>query len=74
MTPRILQSLPGIGVRVVATMFAEAAGLLHNRNHHALRVLGGTAPVTKRSGKHGFVRMLNAWLWGDSAKRSTASA
>ncbi len=53
----ILQSLPGIGVRVVATMFAEAAGLLHNRDYHALRVLGGTAPVTKRSGKHGFVRM-----------------
>ena len=47
----ILQSLPGIGTRITATMLAEAARPLRDRDYHALRVLGGLAPVTKRSGK-----------------------
>jgi transposase len=47
----VLQSLPGIGTRIAATMLAEAARPLRDRDYHALRVLGGLAPVTKRSGK-----------------------
>jgi hypothetical protein len=47
----ILQSLPGIGTRITATMLAEAAQPLRERDYHALRILGGCAPVTKRSGK-----------------------
>ena len=47
----ILQSLPGIGTRIAATLLAEAADPLRTRDYHALRQLGGVAPVTKRSGK-----------------------
>jgi transposase len=47
----ILQSLPGIGTRITATMLAEAARPLRERDYDALRVLAGIAPVTKRSGK-----------------------
>ena len=47
----ILQSLPGIGTRIAATMLAEAADALRDRDYHALRLLAGAAPVTKRSGK-----------------------
>jgi transposase len=53
----ILQSLPGIGTRITATMLAEAAQPLRDRDYHALRVLGGCAPVTKRSGKRCLVQM-----------------
>jgi len=53
----ILQSLPGIGTRIAATMLAEAAQTLRERDYHALRVLGGIAPVTKRSGKSRVVQM-----------------
>jgi transposase len=71
----ILQSLPGIGTRIAATMLAEAAHALRDRDYHALRVLGGVAPVTKRSGKSCVVRMryscsgrlrvaLRAWAMG----------
>jgi transposase len=52
----ILQSLPGIGTRITTTMLAEAAQPLRDRDYHALRVLGGIAPVTKRSGKTCAVR------------------
>ena len=47
----ILQSLPGIGTRIAATLLADAADALRKRDYHALRQLGGVAPVTKRSGK-----------------------
>lgn len=47
----ILQSLPGIGTRIAATLLADAADALRKRDDHALRQLGGVAPVTKRSGK-----------------------
>jgi transposase len=47
----ILQSLPGIGTRIAATLLADAADALRKRDYHALRQLGGIAPVTKRSGK-----------------------
>jgi len=53
----ILQSLPGIGTRIAATMLAEAAQPLRERDYHALRVLGGCAPVTKRSGKSRVVQI-----------------
>jgi transposase len=71
----ILQSLPGIGTRIAAVMLAEAAQPLRDRDYHAFRVLGGSAPVTKRSGKsrvvriryacHGRVRFaLRCWAMG----------
>jgi transposase len=48
---QILQSLPGAGNMVVATMLAEASQPLADRNYHVLRAHGGIAPVTKSSGK-----------------------
>ena len=56
----ILQSLPGVGRIVLATLLAEAAGPLRERDYHALRSLAGVAPVTRRSGKHHRVAMRNA--------------
>lgn len=51
----ILQSLPGVGRVVAATMLTEACGPLAARDYATLRALVGVAPVTKRSGKR-------AWL------------
>ncbi len=74
----IIQSLPGIGTRIAATMLAEAAGPLRDRDYHALRVLGGSAPVTKQSGKSRVVmmryachtRLRNAFhLWAQGSVR-----
>jgi hypothetical protein len=53
----ILLSLPGVGVRIGATMLAEAAQALHARDYHAIRLLAGLAPVTKASGKRRIVTM-----------------
>jgi transposase len=50
----ILQSLPGVGRMVAATMLAEAGDLLAARDYGTLRTYGGAAPVTKRSGKRSF--------------------
>ena len=47
----ILQSLPGVGRVVAATMLTEACGPLADRDYPTLRALVGVAPVTKRSGK-----------------------
>jgi transposase len=47
----ILDSLPGVGRTVLATLFAEATDALQRRDYHALRTLCGSAPVTRRSGK-----------------------
>ena len=47
----ILNSLPGIGRIVLATLLAEAHDAVGRRDYQALRCLCGTAPVTKRSGK-----------------------
>lgn len=47
----ILQSLPGVGRIVLATLLTEASQPLANRDYHALRALSGVAPVTKSSGK-----------------------
>jgi transposase len=53
----ILRSLPGLGRIVLATLLAEAAEPLRNRDYHALRTLSGIAPVTRRSGKSHAVHM-----------------
>ena len=54
----ILQSLPGVGRMVTATMLTEATGPLADREYATLRAHTGVAPVTKRSGKRAcFVHM-----------------
>jgi transposase len=50
----ILQSLPGVGRVVTATMLTEAAGPLAACDYATLRAYAGAAPVTKRSGKRAF--------------------
>lgn len=57
---RILRSLVGVGSRVSATMFAEAAQLLADRDYHALRAHSGIASVTRQSGKRKQVVMRHA--------------
>ena len=47
----ILDSLPGIARIGRATLLAEATEALRLRDYHALRILCGQAPVTRRSGK-----------------------
>lgn len=56
----ILRSLPGVGKIIIATLLAEASEALRRRDYHALRVLSGVAPVTKRSGKSRIVLMRQA--------------
>jgi transposase len=74
----ILDSLPGVGRVVLATMLAESPDALRRRDYHALRILCGTAPVTRRSGKSCIVtrrhacnrRLRNAaFNWGTIAVR-----
>ncbi len=52
----ILRSMPGAGSSAVATMLAKAYEAIRDRDYHALRVLSGVAPVTRRSGKAVFVQ------------------
>jgi transposase len=47
----LLLSLPGVGRIIAATMLAEAAVPLAQRDYHALRAYGGSAPITRQSGK-----------------------
>jgi transposase len=47
----ILRSFPGIGRINLATLLAEGWDLLRRRDYHALRILSGSAPVTRQSGK-----------------------
>jgi transposase len=56
----ILRSLPGVGRNVAATMLAEASQPLEERDYHALRALGGVAPITRQSGKRCVVIMRRA--------------
>jgi transposase len=79
----ILLSLPGVGVRIGATMLAEAAQPLSARDYHALRLLAGLAPVTKASGKRRVVVMRYAcntrlrtacYHWARIAMQTDASA
>ena len=51
----ILMSVMGTGNSVLATLIAEAWDLIERRDKNALRCLGGTAPVTKQSGKTRYV-------------------
>ena len=46
----ILLSLPGVGVYVLSTLFAEAFALLQRRDYPALRARSGVAPVSIQSG------------------------
>ncbi len=56
----LLLSFPGIGRVIAATMLAEASQPLRERDYHALRAYGGTAPITKQSGKKRYVVMRQA--------------
>src|SRR4051812_39356128 len=56
----ILQSLPGVGRIVLATLLAEAFEAVQRRDYRALRCLAGVAPVTKRSGKSRIVLLRQA--------------
>ncbi len=53
----ILRSLPGAGRVVTATMLAEAAQALAEKDYHALRAYAGVAPLTRQSGKQRSVQM-----------------
>ena len=47
----ILRSMPGLGRIILAVLIAEDWQPLRRRDYHALRILSGGAPVTRRSGK-----------------------
>jgi len=53
----IVLSLPGVGRKITAWLFAEAAQPLTERDYQVLRTHGGVAPVTKQSGKRRVVVM-----------------
>lgn len=53
----ILSSLPGVGPIIMGTLLAEAAPLLAERDATTLRAYGGSAPITRRSGKRWAVHM-----------------
>jgi transposase len=48
----ILDSSPGMGRIILATLLAEAPQAVRERDYHALRSHGGIAPVTRQSGTH----------------------
>lgn len=56
----ILDSLPGVGVIVLATLLGEAPDALRRADYHALRTLSGVAPITKQSGKARTVQLRRA--------------
>lgn len=47
----IVQSLPGVGRKITAWLFAEASQPLAERDYQVLRSHSGVAPVTRQSGK-----------------------
>jgi transposase len=53
----IVLSLPGVGRKITAWLFAEAAQPLAERDYQVLRTHSGLAPVTKQSGKRRLVVM-----------------
>ena len=53
----IVLSLPGVGRKMTAWLFAEAAQPLAERDYQVLRTHSGVAPVTKQSGKRRLVVM-----------------
>jgi transposase len=48
----IMQSVPGIGTGVTASLIADAPHLIHDRNYAALRAVTGVAPVRRQTGKN----------------------
>jgi hypothetical protein len=56
----IVLSLPGVGRKITAWLFAEASQPLADRNYDVLRTQGGVAPVTRQSGKRRQVVMRRA--------------
>jgi transposase len=56
----ILRSLPGVGRVVLARMLTEGAEAIRQRDLNRLRALGGSAPVTQRSGQTCHVLMRRA--------------
>lgn len=76
----ILRSLPGVGRMVTATMLAEAARPLAERDYRTLRGCAGVAPVTEQSGKrYCLVKMrracnprlrVAAYHWGRTSLRT----
>jgi transposase len=53
----VIQSMPGVGTTITAALLSEASDALRTRDYHALRSHGGTAPVTRQSGKSRQVMM-----------------
>jgi transposase len=53
----IVLSLPGVGRKITAWLFAEASQPLAERDYQVLRTHGGVAPVTRQSGKRRVVVM-----------------
>src|SRR5215813_10671218 len=53
----IVLSLPGVGRKITAWLFAEAAQPLAERDYQVLRTHSGIAPITKQSGKRRLVVM-----------------
>jgi transposase len=53
----IVLSMPGVGRKITAWLFAEAAQPLAERDYQVLRTHSGVAPVTKQSGKRRVVVM-----------------
>src|SRR5215813_13003256 len=47
----IVQSLPGVGRKITAWLFAEAAQALAERDYQVLRTHDGITPMTRQSGK-----------------------
>ncbi|HEY7710356.1 MAG TPA: IS110 family transposase [Candidatus Entotheonella sp.] len=53
----IVLSLPGVGRKITAWLFAEAAQPLAERDYQMMRTHSGVAPVTRQSGKRRVVVM-----------------
>ena len=51
----ILRSMPGLGRINIAALLAEACQPLRQRDYQVLRMLSGSAPVSRRSGKRWIV-------------------
>jgi transposase len=56
----VLGSLPGVGRAVIARVLTDGAEAIRRRDLSRLRALGGSAPVTKRSGHSCHVLMRRA--------------
>lgn len=64
----VLRSLPGVGRLVAATVLAEAAQPLAERDYQTLRAHTGAAPITRQSGK----KMVVVMRWACNRRLRTA--